>query len=135
MQRAAQWAADYLEWMGMEYVEVVDTPGHPIVISEWKGQEPGIPTLLLYGHYDVQPVDPLEEWRTPPFKPQVVDQDLIGRGTADDKGQFFAVMAALESYLKTSQELPVNVKMLLEGEEEISAQTSPPSCARREATF
>jgi acetylornithine deacetylase/succinyl-diaminopimelate desuccinylase-like protein len=126
VKHAAQWATGYLDWLGMDRVELVETQGHPIVYSEWRGLPEGGPTLLLYGHYDVQPVDPLGDWLSPPFEPQIVGKDLVGRGTADDKGQFFAIMAALEAYLKTSQKLPVNIKVLLEGEEEVLSPNLSP---------
>jgi len=115
--RAAQWVTDYLRRVGMERVELIETAGHPIVYADWLDVQG--PTLLIYGHFDVQPVEPLEEWRTLPFEPQLVGDDLLGRGTADDKGQVFAVLAALEAYLKTSGRLPVKVKVCLEGEEEV----------------
>ena len=121
--RAAQWLADYLRCLGLEQVELAETKGHPIVYAERLGLD--APTLLLYGHFDVQPPDPLEEWRSPPFEPQVIGDDLYGRGTADDKGQFFALLAALESYLNTSSRLPVNVKVLAEGEEEVLSPNLP----------
>lgn len=117
VRRAAQWISEALREMGLDHIEVVETSGHPLVYADWLGAEG--PTLLIYGHYDVQPVDPLDEWRTPPFEPQVVGDDLFGRGTTDDKGQAYAALAALEAYLKTSGRLPVNVKVLLEGEEEV----------------
>jgi acetylornithine deacetylase/succinyl-diaminopimelate desuccinylase-like protein len=117
VRRAAQFAADKLTEIGFPRVEIDDTPGHPIVYAERSGLE--APTLLIYGHFDVQPVDPLEEWTRPPFEPVIEGDSLYARGASDDKGQAFAVLAALESYLKTSGELPVNVKVLFEGEEEI----------------
>ncbi len=123
VRRAAGWLADRLRGLGLERVELAETKGHPIVYAERLGLD--APTLLLYGHFDVQPPDPLEEWRTPPFEPQVIGDDLYGRGAADDKGQFFAILAALESYLNTSGQLPVNVKVLAEGEEEVLSPNLP----------
>jgi acetylornithine deacetylase/succinyl-diaminopimelate desuccinylase-like protein len=117
VRRAAQFAADKLSWMGFPRVDIEKTPGHPILYAEWSGLS--APTLLIYGHFDVQPVDPLDEWTRPPFEPVVEGDTLYARGASDDKGQAFTVLAALESYLKTSGELPVNVKVLLEGEEEV----------------
>ena len=117
VRRAAQFAADKLSAMGFPRVDIDATPGHPIVYAERSGLS--APTLLIYGHFDVQPVDPLDEWTHPPFDPVIEDDNLYARGASDDKGQAFAVLAALESYLKTSGELPVNVKVLLEGEEEV----------------
>jgi len=117
VRKAAQFAADQLSEMGFHRVDVDDTPGHPIVYAENIGLD--TPTLLIYGHFDVQPVDPFDEWTRHPFEPKVEGDNLYARGASDDKGQAFAVLAALESYLKTSGKLPVNVKVLLEGEEEV----------------
>ncbi|MBN1449752.1 MAG: dipeptidase [Anaerolineales bacterium] len=117
VRRAAQFAADKLSEMGFPRVDIDDTPGHPIVYAERTGLS--APTLLIYGHFDVQPVDPFDAWTRPPFEPVIEGDNLYARGASDDKGQAFAVLVALESYLKTSGELPVNVKVLLEGEEEI----------------
>ncbi len=117
VRRAAQFAADRLSAMGFRRVELRETAGHPILYAEWL--EADAPTLLIYGHYDVQPVEPLSEWTRPPFEPQVEGETLYARGASDDKGQAFAVLAALESYLQTSKKLPVNLKVLLEGEEEV----------------
>jgi acetylornithine deacetylase/succinyl-diaminopimelate desuccinylase-like protein len=119
VRRAGQWAVDRLRAMGMSRVEMVDTAGHPIVYAEWLGAP--APTLLIYGHFDVQPVDPIDEWARPPFEPRLEGETLFGRGASDDKGQAFAVLAALESFLKSSGRLPVNIKVLLEGEEEITS--------------
>lgn len=104
----------------MERVTVVPTGGHPIVYAECC-HTPGRPTVLIYGHYDVQPAEPLDEWQSPPFEPMVRGNDLYGRGASDDKGQLFAHMKALEAFLQTGGELPVNVKCLFEGEEEIGS--------------
>lgn len=126
VRRAAQFAASYLTDMGMTRVEIRETEGHPIVYAEWPNPnlQPStldLPTLLIYGHFDVQPTDPAEEWTRSPFEPTIEDGQLYARGASDDKGQAFAVLAALESYLKTSGELPVHVKILLEGEEEVTS--------------
>jgi len=110
---------DRLHAMGMSRAEMVDTAGHPVVYAEWLGAQ--APTLLVYGHFDVQPVDPIGEWARPPFEPRLEGETLFGRGASDDKGQAFAVLAALESFLKSSGRLPVNIKVLLEGEEEITS--------------
>jgi acetylornithine deacetylase/succinyl-diaminopimelate desuccinylase-like protein len=117
VHRAAQFAADKLSGIGFPRVDIDDTPGHPIVYAEKSGLN--APTLLIYGHFDVQPVDPLDAWTHPPFEPVIEGDNLYARGASDDKGQAFAILAALESYLETSEELPVNVKVLLEGEEEV----------------
>ena len=121
MDRAAHWLADYLRRAGMAAVKVMPTGGPPVVYAEWLGAGPGAPTLLAYGHYDVQPVDPVDEWLTPPFEPAVRGDDLFARGSSDDKGQVFAIVAAIEACLKAVGRLPLNVKLLFEGEEEISS--------------
>ena len=89
VKRCAGWLANHLRQIGLENVRVIDTPRHPIVYADWL-HAPAGPTVLVYGHYDVQPVEPLNEWRTPPFEPTVRDQNLYGRGACDDKGQLFA---------------------------------------------
>lgn len=116
---AAGWLVQYLEDIGMSRAQKVATRLHPIVYAEWLKAGDNLPTLLLYGHYDVQPVDPLQEWRTSPFEPVVEGSNLFCRGASDDKGQMMALLFALESFLKSSGRLPLNVKVLLEGEEEI----------------
>lgn len=122
VRRAAEFAADYLRAMGMTRVEIRDTARHPIVYAEHSNLQPSnLPTLLIYGHFDVQPTDPDDEWTRPPFESTLEGENLYARGASDDKGQAFAVLAALESYLKTNGRLPVNVKILLEGEEEITS--------------
>lgn len=119
IERAAGWLVDYFHTMGMTRVERMETQGHPVVYGEWLGAGADKPTLLAYGHYDVQPVDPLEEWRSPPFEPVLQGDDLLARGASDDKGQLLAIVAAAESYLKSSGRLPVNLKVVIEGEEEV----------------
>jgi acetylornithine deacetylase/succinyl-diaminopimelate desuccinylase-like protein len=119
VRRAAEWAAYKLAEMGFEEVEIAETPRHPLVYAQQLGLE--APTLLVYGHFDVQPVDPLEDWQHAPFEPVIDGEYLYARGASDDKGQAFAILAALESYLKSGAGLPINVKVLLEGEEEISS--------------
>jgi acetylornithine deacetylase/succinyl-diaminopimelate desuccinylase-like protein len=120
IQRCAVWLARLLQRIGLEGVRVVPTPRHPVVYGEWL-RAPGRPTLIVYGHYDVQPAGHLSAWRTPPFEPRRRGDDLYGRGAADDKGQLSAQLRALESYLATSRALPVNVKCILDGEEEIGS--------------
>ncbi len=117
--KAADFAAAKLREIGFTDVEIDTSRSHPIVYAESLGLE--APTLLLYGHFDVQPVDPLEAWSRPPFEPVIEGDNLYARGASDDKGQAFALLVALESYLKTSGALPVNVKVLLEGEEEVGS--------------
>jgi acetylornithine deacetylase/succinyl-diaminopimelate desuccinylase-like protein len=116
VKRAAHWVAEYLRSMDLP-VELIETVGYPLVYSEWLGA-PGRPTLLGYGHYDVQPVDPLNLWTSPPFQPAVRGGKLFARGAADDKGQILTLIAAVRAYLQTTGSLPVNVKLLIEGEEE-----------------
>ena len=120
LKRCAAWLAAHLHKIGLERVAVVRTERHPVVYGEWE-KAPGRPTLLIYGHYDVQPPDPLSEWHTSPFEPTVIGGYLHGRGASDDKGQMFVHLKALESYLRTTGKLPVNVICLFEGEEEIGS--------------
>ena len=120
-RRAAGWLADWLRGIGLETVEVMETgtegsPGHPVVYASHHVSDDA-PTVLVYGHYDVQPPDPLELWDQDPFEPVVRDGDLVARGAADDKGQVFMHVRAAEAYLRTDG-LPVNLKMMIEGEEE-----------------
>jgi acetylornithine deacetylase/succinyl-diaminopimelate desuccinylase-like protein len=120
----ARWLAAMLRKIGLEHVRVVPTAGHPIVYADWL-HAPAHPTLLIYGHYDVQPADPIAAWRSPPFEPVRRGENLFGRGASDDKGQSFTHVKAIESYLATSRRLPVNVKCLFEGEEEIGSTNLP----------
>ena len=120
MRRCAAWLARHLKHVGLNGVRVVATARHPLVYGEWLGAGQR-PTLLIYGHYDVQPVDPVKEWRTPPFEPTVRGADLFARGACDDKGQLFTHIKALQAYFETSGRLPINVKCLFEGEEEIGS--------------
>lgn len=120
MVKCAEWVARQMRTIGMKNVQIFPTPGHPIVYSEWLGA-PGAPTVLLYGHYDVQPVDPVNLWSSPPFEATIRDGNLYARGSADDKGQVFIHLKAIEAYTKNGAPLPVNVKMLIEGEEEVGS--------------
>lgn len=120
VQRCAEYIRLQLAGLGMHRTEVFQTRRHPIVYAEWMGA-PGKPTVLVYGHYDVQPVDPLNEWLNPPFEPQVRDGDLYARGAIDDKGQVYIHLGAIEAFLKSRGNLPVNLKMMIEGEEEIGS--------------
>lgn len=117
---AAEWIADSLINIGMENVEVFSTNGHPVVYADWLKAE-GKPTVLIYGHYDVQPVDPIELWDTPPFEPSIRDNKIFARGASDDKGQTFMHIKALEAILETTGTLPLNFKFCIEGEEEIGS--------------
>jgi len=114
------WLAGHLRQIGLENVQLISTARHPIVYGEWL-HAPARPRLLIYGHYDVQPADPLHEWRTPPFEPTLRGDNLYGRGASDDKGQLFCHIKALEAYLRTTGRLPLNVICLFEGEEEIGS--------------
>ncbi|WP_226038236.1 dipeptidase [Aquibacillus saliphilus] len=120
--KAAEFVANYLNQIGFQQVEVVETKGHPLVYGEWNGAGDDAPTALFYGHYDVQPADPLDLWDSEPFKPEVRDGRLYARGASDDKGQVFMHLAVFEAYMKTEGKLPVNIKVCIEGEEEIGSE-------------
>ncbi|GAA0842358.1 acetylornithine deacetylase/succinyl-diaminopimelate desuccinylase-like protein [Paenibacillus sp. LBL] len=122
--KAAEWLAGKLREAGLEHVEVHQTAGHPIITADHLHAE-GKPTLLVYGHYDVQPVDPLHLWETPPFEPDIRNGKLYARGATDDKGQLFLHVKAVEAILKQEKELPVNIKFCIEGEEEVSSPNLP----------
>ncbi|MFN2566159.1 MAG: dipeptidase [Gemmatimonadaceae bacterium] len=122
--RAAEWVAESLRAVGLEST-VHSTPGHPVVVGEWRGAR-GAPTVLVYGHYDVQPAEPFELWRSPPFEPTVRDGKVFARGAVDDKGQLFLHVKALEAHLTVRGTLPVNVVFLAEGEEEIGSPNLTP---------
>lgn len=119
VQRAADWFTDQLRGLGMQHVQEYSTPGHPLVYGEWR-QDAHAPTVLIYGHYDVQPADPIEQWESPPFVPQVRGENLYARGAADMKGPTLAVIKAVESLICQGA-LGINIKWLLEGEEEIGS--------------
>ncbi len=118
VETAARFVADALRRAGMENVEVIPTAGHPLIYGDWL-HAPGSPTVLCYGHYDVQPPDPLELWKSPPFEPVLLDGNLYARGSSDDKGQMYMHIKAVEALRAASGTLPLNVKFLIEGEEEI----------------
>jgi acetylornithine deacetylase/succinyl-diaminopimelate desuccinylase-like protein len=118
---AAEVLAAELLRIGMEHVRIIETDGHPLVYADWLRAE-GKPTVLAYGHYDVQPPDPLDEWLSPPFEPTERDGNLYARGAVDDKGQMYMHLKALESLLATSGALPLNVRVLVEGEEEVGGE-------------
>ena len=119
VERTAAWLADHLKCLGLNEVAIVATAGHPVVYAEWLGA-PGKPTVLVYGHYDVQPVDPIDEWESPPFEPTIRGDNIYARGASDMKGQLFANLKALEA-LAQEGPFPVNLKFMLEGEEEIGS--------------
>lgn len=118
VQRAAQYVAEALTSAGLENVEIIKTEKHPLVYADWL-HAPGKPTVLCYGHYDVQPADPLELWNTPPFEPTIRNGNLYARGSADDKGQMYMHIKAVEALRAVNGTLPVNLKFLIEGEEEV----------------
>lgn len=118
VRRCAEWTAQALGRAGLQNVRVIDTPGHPIVYGDWL-HAPGAPTMLCYGHYDVQPVDPLSLWDSPPFEPSVRDGRIYARGATDDKGQLYIHLKAIEAHLTQRGRLPVNMKVIIEGEEEV----------------
>ncbi|MYL54300.1 dipeptidase [Pontibacillus yanchengensis] len=122
---AAKWLEGSLQNIGMENIEIMETEGHPVVYADWLHAE-GKPTVLIYGHYDVQPADPLDLWETPPFEPVIRDEKLFARGATDDKGQLFIHVKALEAIMNQDGELPVNVKFCIEGEEELASPNLPP---------
>jgi acetylornithine deacetylase/succinyl-diaminopimelate desuccinylase-like protein len=122
VQRAAQFVADDMKRIGLENVEIIATAGHPLVYADWL-HAAGKPTALVYAHYDVQPAEPLDEWKTPPFEPTERDSNIYARGAVDDKGQLVMQLKAIESLMKTGGgKLPINVRMIIEGEEEVGGE-------------
>ena len=124
-RHAAEWLRAKLVAGGLE-AEVIDTPGHPIVLGEWREAGADAPTILVYGHYDVQPAEPLELWDSPPFEPEFRGGRLYARGSADDKGQLYLHVKAAEAHLKARGELPINLIILAEGEEEVGSKNLAP---------
>ena len=120
VRRCAEWTASEMRRIGLENVELIETGGHPPIYGDWLHAE-GAPTILFYGHYDVQPVDPVELWDSPPFEATVRDGAIYARGAADDKGQVFMHLKAIEAHLSNGGRLPVNMKLLIEGEEEVGS--------------
>src|ERR687895_160814 len=120
VRRAAEWTADELRKVGLQNVRLIETPGNPVVYGDWLGA-PGAPTILFYGHYDVQPVDPVDQWTSPPFEATVRDGEIYARGSADDKGQVFMHIKAVEAHLKQNGRLPLNIRFFIEGEEEVGS--------------
>jgi acetylornithine deacetylase/succinyl-diaminopimelate desuccinylase-like protein len=121
VRRCADWCAAEMRRIGLQNVRLIETPGNPVVYGDWLGA-PGAPTILFYGHYDVQPVDPLDLWESPPFEATIRDGEIYARGSADDKGQVFMHLKAVEAHLKQTSRLPVNMKFILEGEEEVGSE-------------
>ena len=121
IKKCSRFVADSLKKAGMKKVKIIPTSGHPLVYGEWM-EAPGKPTVLIYGHYDVQPVDPIELWKSPPFEPVIKSGKIWARGADDNKGQNFIHIKSVEAFLKTTGKLPVNIKFLIEGEEEIGSE-------------
>ncbi|MGA1839809.1 MAG: dipeptidase [bacterium] len=120
IRMCAKWIADQMCSIGMHSVQIFETSGHPVVYCEWMGA-PDSPTVLFYGHYDVQPVEPLNLWTSPPFEATIRGKDIYARGSVDDKGQVLIQLKSIEAYMKNFGNLPLNIKMLIEGEEEIGS--------------
>ena len=124
VETAARWVEDRMKAAGIESVEILPTGGHPVVYGDWL-HAPGQPTVLIYGHFDTQPVDPLDLWESPPFEPTLRNDRIYARGATDDKGNMFVPIVVTEALLKTAGALPVNVKFLFEGQEEIGSPQLP----------
>ena len=124
VQKAAEWVAARMKTAGIESVRIMPTGGHPVVYGDWL-HTPGRPTVLIYGHFDTQPVDPLDLWKNPPFEPIIKDRRIYARGATDDKGNLFIPIIVAEALLKAGGTLPVNLKFLLEGQEEIGSPQLP----------
>ncbi|MDZ4712805.1 MAG: dipeptidase [bacterium] len=122
VRHCADYVKGQLDIIGLENVRIYETPGHPIVYGEWLNAGKDKPTVLIYGHYDVQPVDPIELWTDPPFQPTVRNGNIYARGSVDDKGQVFIHIKSLEAHFKINKALPINIKFLIEGEEEIGSE-------------
>ena len=121
MGSCCEFLANHLKKLGMHHVQILPTEGHSVVYAEWLvGSD--VPTILIYGHYDVQPAEPLNEWETPPFEPEIREKEIYARGAADNKGPLFVHVKAIEAYLKVTGTLPVNIKLLFEGEEEMGSK-------------
>ena len=126
VRAAADWLAAHMQTLGLQNAQVMETAGHPVVYGEWLGAGPNAPTMLVYGHYDVVPALMEDGWDTDPFEPVIKDAKIYARGATDDKGQLFVHVKALESFLKTSGAAPINLKFLIEGEEEVSSPNLAP---------
>ena len=131
---AAQWVESRMKEAGIESVEILPTGGHPVVYGDWLHAEDK-PTILIYGHFDTQPVDPVELWDSPPFEPVIKDERIYARGATDDKGNMFIPIIVAEAFLKTQGALPVNVKFLFEGQEEIGSPQLPAFLAEKKDLF
>ena len=134
VRAAGQWVVERCRVAGLEHIEMMETGGHPVVYADWL-HAPGKPTVLIYGHFDVQPVDPVELWESAPFDPAVKDGRVYARGASDDKGNMLVPIVALEALLKTEGALPVNIKCFFEGQEEIGSPTLAPFVAANKEKF
>jgi acetylornithine deacetylase/succinyl-diaminopimelate desuccinylase-like protein len=121
MRRAAEWLKNHMSNIGLRNIQILETKGHPVVYADWLGAS-GKPTILVYGHYDVQPEDPVDLWKSPPFEATIREDNIYARGASDDKGQIFIHLKAIEAYLKNTGALPVNIKIIFEGEEEVGSE-------------
>ncbi|HEX5416994.1 MAG TPA: M20/M25/M40 family metallo-hydrolase, partial [Chloroflexota bacterium] len=134
VRKAGEWVADRMHAAGIEGVEIMETGGHPVVYGEWL-HAPGKPTILLYGHFDVQPVDPLNLWESPPFEPTERNGRLYARGVSDMKANLYLQIVAAEALLKTAGELPINLRFFYEGQEEIGSPQVPAFLAANQDRF
>lgn len=125
VRRAGEWVADRLRTAGIENVQILETGGHPVVYGDWLHAE-GKPTVMIYGHFDTQPVDPVDLWSNPPFEPTIENERIYARGASDDKGNMFVPILAVEALLQTEGALPLNLKFFFEGQEEIGSPQLPP---------
>ena len=126
VRRMAEWLAEHMTGLALDNVAVMETAGHPVVYGEWLGAGPDAPTVLVYGHYDVVPASLEDGWDTDPFEPVIRDGRIYARGATDDKGQLFIHVKALQAWLETAGAAPVNIKYLIEGEEEVSSPNLSP---------
>lgn len=134
VRKAGEWVMKRMSAAGIEHIEMMETGGHPVVYGDWL-HAPGKPTILIYGHFDVQPVDPLELWESPPFEPAIRNGRVYARGANDDKGNMLTPILATEALLQSEGQLPVNVKFFFEGQEEIGSPTLPPFVAANQDKF
>jgi len=125
VREAGQWVAARMQTAGIENIQTMETGGHPVVYGDWLHAPEGSPTVMIYGHFDTQPVDPLELWSNPPFEPQIRDGRIYARGASDDKGNMFVPILAVEALLATEGKLPINLKFFFEGQEEIGSPQLP----------
>lgn len=135
VKQAADFLENYLSEIGFESVEQIQTAGHPLIYAAYNQAGENVPTVLFYGHYDVQPVDPLDQWESNPFEPKIRNQRLFARGASDDKGQVFMHLAVFEAYMKVVGKLPINVKVCIEGEEEIGSENLYALLKKRKKQF